>query len=385
MSSYVRLLSHSRKAVFRHPSLTEANTHLSRYTTMPRLPALDVRTYSSQSPHVLILGAGASRAALPHGDARGRRLPLMKDLVALLQLAPVLREAGVVQRRDEGFEALYDRLSSNQRFDGLRHDVEVQIRDYFSRLELPQRVTLYDQILGTLRSKDLVATFNWDPLLLQAYARNRDLQHLPRVVFLHGNVYLGYCPKDGVKGYSTQSCSICGERLAPSPLLYPVREKRYREHPLLAGEWEEFERTLERAYMVTILGYSAPLSDIAARDLLLQAWTRNPSQELAQLEIIDILPPRVLASKWSDFIVRQHYGVFQRLTQTWQYAFPRRSCEALAWATLQQDPWETRRLPRFRRLDRLKAWLGPLVDEEIALEAWRTPFEPFRPSGTAPD
>jgi hypothetical protein len=35
-------------------------------------------------------------------------------------------------------------------------------------MEIPDHVTLYDELLLTLRSKDLIATFNWDPLLLQA-------------------------------------------------------------------------------------------------------------------------------------------------------------------------------------------------------------------------
>ena len=32
-------------------------------------------------PHAVLLGAGASRAAFPSGDAGGRQLPVMSDLV----------------------------------------------------------------------------------------------------------------------------------------------------------------------------------------------------------------------------------------------------------------------------------------------------------------
>jgi hypothetical protein len=301
----------------------------------------------------------------------------MRNLTVVTGLTGLLKKGGVKQNAGEGFEELYDRLSSGDRHQALRQAVERRIRDYFADLVLPDRVTLYDQILGTLRPKDLIATFNWDPFLLQAYARNRDLQQLPRIVFLHGNVYLGHCPDHRAKGYSTQRCPTCKEPFRPSPLLCPIREKAYRNHSLLAGEWEELEARLEHAYMLTIFGYSAPTSDAAAREILLKAWNTNSTRELAQIEVVDVLPKRVLATRWQDFIVRQHYGTAKRIGATWQFMFPRRSCEALAWATLQQEPWAMRRLPAFRRLDRLKGWLQPLIDEEVALEKSGTPLTPF--------
>ena len=35
-------------------------------------------------PHVVFLGAGASKAAFPHGDRNGRHLPLMNELPSVL-------------------------------------------------------------------------------------------------------------------------------------------------------------------------------------------------------------------------------------------------------------------------------------------------------------
>ena len=35
-------------------------------------------------PHVVILGAGASKAAFRHGDANGRSVPLMNELPEIL-------------------------------------------------------------------------------------------------------------------------------------------------------------------------------------------------------------------------------------------------------------------------------------------------------------
>lgn len=45
---------------------------------------------------------------------------------------------------------------------------------------------------------------------------------------------------------------------------------------------------MKEACFFTIFGYSAPVSDIDARNLILEVWSDNPSQELAQIELIDI-------------------------------------------------------------------------------------------------
>jgi hypothetical protein len=56
---------------------------------MPSLPALDVKTGVNQSPHVILLGAGASRACCPQGDELGKLLPVMSDLVEIVGLARI--------------------------------------------------------------------------------------------------------------------------------------------------------------------------------------------------------------------------------------------------------------------------------------------------------
>ena len=267
---------------------------------MPTLPALDVKTNANYSPHIVILGAGASVAACPQGDARGRPLPVMANITRLLGLEEMLRRAGFTHASTEKFEVLYDEISASDAHRSLRLQLETSIREYFASLQLPKRATIYDLLLLSLRPKDVIATFNWDPFLLQAYARNRLLQKLPRVVFLHGNVYMGYCKVDRVKGYTTQNCEKCGKKLDPSPLLFPIRKKNYQDHPLLIGEWDELTTHLQHAYLLTIFGYAAPESDAAARDLLLKAWGKNGTRELAEIEIIDILPQRVLHDRWKE-------------------------------------------------------------------------------------
>ena len=39
-------------------------------------------------PHVVILGAGASKAAMPEGDKFGKKVPLLDELPELEELAP---------------------------------------------------------------------------------------------------------------------------------------------------------------------------------------------------------------------------------------------------------------------------------------------------------
>ena len=131
--------------------------------------------------HVVLLGAGASRASCPSGDASGRRLPLMDDLIDTLSLQPLLDEAGLDTGSEKNFEVIYSRLISDPKSEHIVKAVECRVRDYFSDLSLPKQATIYDRILISLRQTDAVFTFNWDPFLFNAYCRNRGAVPLPEV------------------------------------------------------------------------------------------------------------------------------------------------------------------------------------------------------------
>ena len=60
----------------------------------------------------MLLGAGASRAALLQRDASGRRLPVMTDIVDIVGLGTVLQQTGIARGTDN-FEKLYSRLVSD--------------------------------------------------------------------------------------------------------------------------------------------------------------------------------------------------------------------------------------------------------------------------------
>ncbi|MEO9264135.1 MAG: hypothetical protein ABI282_08560 [Candidatus Baltobacteraceae bacterium] len=69
----------------------------------------EIQDIQVSKPHVVILGAGASRAALPQGDCVGNLLPVMDDLVEICRLDGILASAGFDTKRN--FEELYSEIS----------------------------------------------------------------------------------------------------------------------------------------------------------------------------------------------------------------------------------------------------------------------------------
>ena len=177
-------------------------------------------------PHVVILGAGASRAAFPKGDKNGLRLPLMDDFVEVLGLDHLLCQTGI-DFNTVNFEKVYDQLYQKGTYQEIIDELEKVIYGYFSSLEISDEPTIYDHLLLSLREKDIVATFNWDPFLLQAYRRNAQEFKLPKLLFLHGNVDIGYCENDKVMGVNGNKCTKCDIGFTPTKLLYPISEKNY--------------------------------------------------------------------------------------------------------------------------------------------------------------
>lgn len=329
---------------------------------MPELPALDLTTRINRSPHIVILGAGASRAAFPSGDANGKRLPVMADLVDYLGLEPFLEQAGFAKGSD--FEAVYDAIATSGQHGELKAEIESRVRAYFEALEIPETATLYDFLVLSLRENDFIATFNWDPFLMKAYLRNRLIAKLPQLLFLHGNVMIGVCPTDRTEGVRGEPCSVCGAPLVPTQLLYPIRQKNYTSDPFIASQWKRLKEALGTGYMLTIFGYGAPSTDVEAVKLMQQVWGDNPTFELAEVAIVDIRPEDDLRTTWDRFLCRTHFGVSPEIWNTWLVRAPRRSCESLAMATLQNDPWPSNPYPRFNSLAQLHAWIAPLIIEE---------------------
>ncbi len=321
---------------------------------------------SNAPPHVVILGAGASRACLPDGDAEGRPLPVMADLVQMLDLQPLLDAHGIEDTGTD-FEEVCARLRERGKAGALA-EMEHRLTSYFGSLRLPAQPTLYDRLIASLRSKDLIATFNWDPLLIQAFARSAiPLENRPQVVFLHGSVAVGIClPCRAKSMMSIGYCRECGRAFEPVRLLYPIHDKSYTDDPFIRGEWEILKQRLGAAYIVTVYGYGAPQTDAAAVDMLHVAASSagHWMQEQRQMEIIDIRAREDLERSWTRFFRRSHSTIAPSLDGTFLHRYPRRSCEGMMSCLLQNDPWPNNPLPDSPTIEQLYGSVRPMVKAE---------------------
>jgi hypothetical protein len=315
--------------------------------------------------HVVILGAGASFAAFPNGDKNGHKLPLMWNIVDVLGLGPLLDEAGITEHRDN-FERLYSDLVAAGLHADLVTKIDQAIFDYFAGMELPEEPTLYDHLVLSLRNKDIIATFNWDPFLVQAVARNGDPKTLPNLLFLHGNTAIGYCldHKPIRLGNRGHYCPVCGKPFQDSRLLYPVGEKDYNKDPFIAKGWEVLHHYLKSAYVVTTFGYSAPTTDVEAVGLLKSAWGDPQERELEEIEIIDIKDEEILYQTWEPFIHTHHYQTTSSFYESIIGRSPRRSCEAM-WTTLMEAVFiDANPVPRDASWEELREFYTVLLEDE---------------------
>lgn len=317
-----------------------------------------------KKPHVVILGAGASLAALPNGDKDGRKLPLMNNFVEILNLSPVLGKTNV-DFEDKNFENVYDQLYKDSKYSSVKQELEEAIYNYFSSLELPETPTIYDHLVLSLRDKDVIATFNWDPFLTQAYRRNAKKVKLPRLYFLHGNVTIGYCAQDKIMGLNWNPCSKCGQLFTPTKLLYPISEKNYHLDDFISTQWKELEYAMKNAFMITIFGYGAPKSDVSAIELLKKGWGDKYDRSLEQTEIINILPEDELSVTWEPFIHTHHYDIYDSFYCSWIANHPRRTGEAWVNQYIDIMYLEGNPIPKEIEFPELWDWFSKLSYAEI--------------------
>jgi hypothetical protein len=257
----------------------------------------------------------------------------------------------------------------------LINKIEEKVYTYFNCLNLPESTTIYDYLVLSLRETDIIATFNWDPFLAQAYKRNCHVGNMPQIVFLHGNVGVGLCEKDKMIGFIDQLCNKCGQPLKPSKLLYPVKHKQYNDDIFIKDQWDRLRDKLQTAYLITIFGYRAPNTDIEAKQLMIEVWNNNPTKDYAQIEIINTQAKKELKETWKDFMVRQHYCIDGNIFNSYLFTHPRRSCDAFFNASLQNKPWKNNPFPKFGTLDELHYWIKPLILEE---ERYKSNGERFK-------
>lgn len=280
-------------------------------------------------PHVVILGAGASVAAIPKGDKNGNKSSVMDGLIDKLQLSDVLEETRL-KTKSNNLEDIYSELYTRPECKDVCRELEKRIYDYFASLEIPDNPTVYDFLVLSLTRNDVIATFNWDPLLLQAYARcTRYTNNLPHIFCLHGNVAMGYCSEHVEYGMTNAQCPVCHKLLSPTKLLFPVSQKDYTNDDYIRKCWEATKAVIEEAYTITIFGYSAPNSDKDAVVLLQNAWKAMSNRELEEVSIIDIISEDDMLRKWDHFIYSHHYKYTNSYFESYLGLFPRRSCETI--------------------------------------------------------
>jgi len=314
-------------------------------------------------PHLILLGAGASLASFPNGDKNGIKLPLMNSLVEKLDLYNFIPTK--FENLIADFEKLYSKIANDQTLYSIKNIIDKKVYEYFYYMEIPDKPTLYDYLVLSLREKDLIATFNWDPLLLKTIRRHSKINNLPHVTFLHGNVAVGICPKCNIKGYKYNNvCHYCYREYDKMNLLYPIENKDYSSDKSIREEWDCLKHYFKYSLFVTIFGYSAPVSDIDAKKLMLDASIENKSREFYELEIIDVKSEEEIEEIWGDFIYSHHYSVLKNLKESYLWHHPRRSTDAFFDAYLMNSPWDDNPFPDFNDIYDMHQWIEPLLKEE---------------------
>ena len=274
-----------------------------------------------------------------------------------------MAEAGIVAPFDD-FERIYSDIVSDASKALTRSRIDEKIYSYFDGLEIPDEPTLYDHLVLSLRPKDVIATFNWDPFLWKACHRNSLNSAAPTLLFLHGSVATGSCDRCKlVLSRSTGYC-VCGEKLRDIPILYPVTEKNYNSYPAIAAHWRKLRRALQSCWALTIFGYCAPKTDVEALSLLKDGWGSASSRELEEIEIIDVKDEDTLRGSWDPFIHSHHYTTKTSFYESWIACHPRRSCEAI-WAQNMDcmfiAPYA---IPKDRSFADLYKWIQPRLKAE---------------------
>lgn len=69
------------------------------------------KNYILSRPHIVIIGAGATMAAIPYGDKYGRRCSVMQGFIDNLGLRPILNDVEIKTTSDN-LEEIFSELKS---------------------------------------------------------------------------------------------------------------------------------------------------------------------------------------------------------------------------------------------------------------------------------
>lgn len=320
-----------------------------------------------QRPHLFILGAGATKATIPNGDKNGLQSPVMDNFLEEIGLKGLLN--GVeLETTSHNIEAIYSELYGKKGYEDVVKRIEDGIVNHYSRMQIPDNPTLYDYLILSLRNKDCIASFNWDPLLIQAYNRvNKITKNLPQMLFLHGCVEVGLCEECGMFGpLRNKHCPICEKDFVMPKLMFPISNKNYSQNIFIKNQWNRFDNYIQKAGIITIWGYSAPESDIDAKERMFTAFS-SVFRKLDSIEIIDIADENTINDKWEPFIseTNYHFRQHKSLMESIIAEFPRRSMDGYVKRYI--DGWwgeSSLKIEECNSFDELKELFYPLLENE---------------------
>lgn len=322
-------------------------------------------------PHVVILGAGASMAALPHRDKNRKPITCMDNFFENLGMKDLIANLPL-KTQSKNLEDIYSEVEERSKSESLflkaKEEIENCVFDYFNFFTIPDEPTIYDFLLLSLREKDLIASFNWDPILIQA--GNRLIEkglilnnRLPKTVFLHGNVGVIYDPNKKAVSMHSRYDSNLGEKCS---LLFPVAQKDYTNNVVIKDSWAMVKEYLRRAYILTIFGYSAPKTDIEAVETLKEAWNFYGKKLIEEIEIIDKLDKKELKIKWHNFSEGTHLHCAENFFESMCGKYPRRTTEQLFDVTMLSIlRTDNRGFKSGMSFDDIKQFIKPLLLDEI--------------------
>lgn len=327
----------------------------------------NVKNHRLLDPHVVIIGAGASKAACPI-DKNGKEVPLLRDIHKILGLQDELKSYDFTEEELADFELLFSNIYGKIGYEQLQQVLESAVRKYFQDLVLPDGPTLYDYLILSLTEKDAIISFNWDPFLAQAYRRNIDGGNLPQLFFPHGNTGVGLCYDCHVKGYANCLCPKCFSPLTDMKLLYPVGNKNYSDGDIIQNEWNGARSFLNHAAGITIFGYSAPETDAEAYTLLKRSYSESNITTIAPFTIINLKKNEAeQKSKWADIYDRHMLQYTDSFKETILWSWPRVSLETLFDAILQQHPRDNQKSFRdFETLEELQTFAKSITEFDMA-------------------
>jgi len=330
--------------------------------------------------HLVILGAGASIATIKEGDRYGNKISAMDNFISKANLSDILDEVDL-ETQSNNLEDIYAEMHSRIDCTDLRIELERKIEDYLRGFKLPENPKIYDMLILSLRGKDAIATFNWDPMLIEAYNRvNKITKDLPELLFLHSFISAGFCKSHNTFGLIQYNCPKCNKPFQKVPLLFPYKEKDYSSDTFINEQWNILKQYLGESEIITIFGYSAPPSDKSAIALFKEGFENGRKRTFDCIEIIDVKKRSELLDTWSHFIEKD--GNFSLIyTPTKDYEedeitkkdffnsliaeFPRRSVEGYKKRIGGWWNGGTKRLTPDLSFVELKELINPIIDEEV--------------------